>query len=215
MKISGEKIFSFFKRNAVYFVLAFCILAIGISAMFAIIHENDRLMGGDQTLDVDGGTDAPVGDDNNDDAGVNEPVDVKVNFIMPVENAKAITEYSEMMVFNSTLSRYSAHKAIDFYADEGTPVYAVFDGTVTAVENSVLKGYSVTIDHGNGLETVYNSLADGDCVSVGQTVKQGDILGEVSVSNRQEYKSGAHLHFEVRENGKAIDPETYLDLGNK
>lgn len=212
MKISGDKILTFFKRNAVYFVLAFCILAIGISAMFAIIHENNRLTEGGSSLDVDLET-PPESDDK--DSGVNEPVDSKVTFILPVESAKAITEYSETMVFNSTLSLYSAHKAVDFYADEGAPVYAVADGVVSAVESSVLKGYTVTIDHGNGLYTVYNSLADGDMVSVGQQVSQGDIIGEVSVSNRQEYKSGAHLHFEVIENGETIDPEAYLDLGNK
>jgi murein DD-endopeptidase MepM/ murein hydrolase activator NlpD len=73
----------------------------------------------------------------------------------------------------------------------------------------------VTIDHGNGLKTVYNSLADGDSVTEGQVVKAGDVIGQVSVTNRQEYKSGAHLHFEVLENGDSIDPIKYLNMDNK
>ena len=41
-------------------------------------------------------------------------------------------------------------------------------------------------------------------------MKKGDTIATVSDNNRQEYKDGAHLHFEVIENGKKIDPETYL-----
>jgi murein DD-endopeptidase MepM/ murein hydrolase activator NlpD len=65
------------------------------------------------------------------------------------------------------------------------------------------------------LVTVYNSLADGESVTVGEQVKKGDVLGQVSSSNRQESKSGAHLHFEVKENGENIDPIKYLDVQEK
>ncbi|MBE7089341.1 MAG: M23 family metallopeptidase [Clostridiales bacterium] len=235
MKDTGTKFLTFLKRNAVYFVLAFCILAIGISAMFAIIHENSILPdsnlpsadagngngnedgGGSNT---DSGNNGNSGENNNDPSqdvenpgsDVTEPVITTITFIMPVENATSIGEYSETMVFNSTLSRYSAHKAVDFFAEEGTPVLAVYDGTVENIENSLLKGYIITIDHGNGLKTVYNSLADGDNVTVGQKVSQGDVIGEVSVTNRQEYKDGAHLHFEVLEEGVVINPDKYLSF---
>jgi murein DD-endopeptidase MepM/ murein hydrolase activator NlpD len=134
---------------------------------------------------------------------------------MPVENPTSIGEYSESMVFNSTLGRFSAHMAIDFFADEGTDVLAVYDGKISKIENTLLKGTTITIEHGNGLYTVYNSLADGDSVSVGQKVKQGDVIGQVSLTNRQEYKSGAHLHFEVIENGENIDPSKYLAFEEK
>lgn len=245
MKNSGTKILTFFKRNAVYFVLAFCILAIGISAMFAIIHENSILPdsnlpsadagngnenedGGNENNNDDSGStdsgntndpsdelDNPSQDVEKPDTDVTEPVVTTITFIMPVENATSIGEYSETMVFNSTLSRYSAHKAIDFFAEEGAPVLAVYDGTIENIENSILKGYIITIDHGNGLKTVYNSLADGDNVTIGQKVSQGDVIGEVSVTNRQEYKSGAHLHFEVHEEGAVINPDKYLSFEEK
>ena len=144
-----------------------------------------------------------------------EPVQETITFIMPVSEVTSISEYTTTMVFNSTLDRYQTHTAIDFYAQEGTPVYAVWKGTIESVTNDLLKGVTVIIDHGNGLKTVYNSLADGDAVSVGQTVKQGDIIGEVSVTNRQEYGEGAHLHFEVLENGVVIDPIKYLTIDEK
>lgn len=62
---------------------------------------------------------------------------------------------------------------------------------------------------------MYNSLADGDSVTVGQKISQGAKIGEVSLTNRQEYKEGAHLHFEMIESGKAVDPAKYLTFANK
>lgn len=225
MNNSGERIVNFLKKNAVYFVLAFCVLAIGLSIMFAVISENNKLTANNPPVNEGGNTETP--DDNHGDDTPNEnpddnptdtpsddkPVVTEIKFIMPVANATSVGDFATM-VFNSTLSRFESHKALDFYADEGTPVFAVYGGTVESVTNSVLKGYTVTIDHGNGLKTVYNSLAEG-VVTEGQQVSQGDVIGAVSTTNRQEYKSGAHLHFEVIENGETINPEKYLELENK
>jgi murein DD-endopeptidase MepM/ murein hydrolase activator NlpD len=134
---------------------------------------------------------------------------------MPVDAPENITEYSETMVFNKTLKRYSAHLATDFFAQEGTPVKAVYEGKIEKVENNLLTGVSITIDHGDGLKTVYNSIESGDLVEVGQTVSKGQVIGHVSVSNRQESGYGAHLHFEVIENGETIDPVKYLVIDEK
>ena len=46
-------------------------------------------------------------------------------------------------------------------------------------------------------------------------MKKGDKIGEASVTNRQEYKSGAHLHFEVSEKGVSVDPAKYLTFDEK
>ncbi len=193
----------FLKRNAVYIVLALCILAVSFSIVFMLINKESDL-----SLDKDIPS-ISIPDDEN--VSVVKPIE----FIMPVSNPTSIGEYGETMVFNSTLNRYTAHLAMDFYAPEGSDAVAVYDGTVLSVESTFLQGTTVTIDHGNGLYSIYNSLADGDSVSVGQEVKQGDIIGQVSTSNRQEYKAGAHLHFEVKENGQLIDPAKYLDLQEK
>lgn len=204
----------FLKKNAVYCVLALCILAIGLSITVAVIRGNTA----DEMTNA--GIEQPLPDDENEQTGTtpepdDEPVVETVTFLMPITNCTAILDYSEQMVFNQTLNRYSAHMAIDFFAPEGTQVYAVSGGVIESVTNDVLKGVSITIDHGNGLKTVYNSLADGEYVYIGKTVNKGDVIGEVSVSNKQEYKSGAHLHFEVIENGEKIDPSKYLVISEK
>ena len=56
---------------------------------------------------------------------------------------------------------------------------------------------------------------DGDKVVKGQKVSKGDVIGAVSVTNRQEYKDGAHIHFEVSEKGVTIDPAKYMDISEK
>lgn len=220
MKKSNKKAVTFIKRNALNLILATCILAIGLSIVLALMSKN-----GSTNIGSVGDApviETPVDKPNQDDSLVDNPTDVPdvpvsapIEFIMPVANATGMSEYSEQMVFNSTLGRFTVHMAIDFYAIEGTKVLAVYKGTVESVENTLLHGTTITIDHGNGLKTVYNSLADGDSVVVGQSVEQGQVIGEVSVTNRQEYKDGAHLHFQVIENGEVIDPVKYLNLVEK
>ncbi len=219
MKNSNGKVITFIKRNALYIILAACILAIGLSITFILINKQTKLDSGnvDDKPVVETPIDPPVDDtpvDKPDDTP-DLPVTTVIEFIVPVANATSIGEYSEQMVFNSTLGRFSAHLAIDFFAPEDTDVLAVYDGTIESVDTTLLHGTTITIDHGNGLKTVYNSLADGETVSVGQAVTKGQVIGQVSVSNRQEYKDGAHLHFQVIEDGEIIDPAKYLKIAEK
>ncbi len=222
MKNSNGKVITFIKKNALYLILAFCILAVGFSVMLTLlIGEQGNTVNIDDTPVIDTPVekpDEPVIDtpvEKPDDPVIDTPVTTVIEFILPVSNATSIGEYSETMVFNSTLGRYTAHLAIDFFAPEGTEVFAAYSGTIESVENTLLGGTTITINHGDGLKSVYNSLADGDIVSVGQTVEKGQVIGHVSVTNRQEYKDGAHLHFQVIENGDVIDPAKYLLLQEK
>lgn len=219
MKNSNGKVITFIKKNALYLILATCILAVGLSVMLMLLSNETATDTGnvDDTPVVETPIDPPIDDTPvvNPDDTPDTPVVTVIEFIMPVANATSIGEYSEQMVFNSTLGRFSAHLAIDFFAPEGTEVLAVYGGTVESVDTTLLHGTTITIDHGNGLKTVYNSLADGDLVTVGQTVSKGQTIGQVSVTNRQEYKEGAHLHFQVIENGDVIDPTKYLEIAEK
>ena len=209
----SNKLISFIKRNAVYIVVALCILAVGLTVTFSLLANQNKSI----TIEKPIENDSPVINETplTPDTPVDNPVEEIIEFILPVENYTSIEHYSDTMVFNSTLKRYSSHQATDFIAPEGSKVYCVWAGKVESVENTLLQGVSVTVDHGNGLKTVYNSLADGNAVKVGQTLEQGDVIGHVSVTNRQEYKDGAHLHFEVMENGEYIDPAKYLEISEK
>lgn len=222
---------NFFRKNAAYIVLALCIVAIGLSITFVMLDRSNGIRTEEAnraSIDDNTGDKTQTGDTETPDTSETteptvDPVDPEpetpvssvISFILPVENFTAISDYTDTLKFNATLKRYEAHKAIDFYAEEGTPVFAAYGGTVSDIETTLLTGTTVTIDHGNGLFTVYNSLADGDDVFVGQTVLQGAEIGEVSVTNRQESSGGAHLHFQVIENGAAIDPAKYLSVQDK
>lgn len=214
-----SKTLNFFRRNAAYIVLALCVLAIGLTAALVTVTRSNMLDAEDdarQQAQVDNTTD--VEENENPTSGEEQPetpVAKMFSFIIPVERTTAVEDYSDGLVYNATLKRYEAHKAMDFFAEQGTPVYAAEDGVITDINTTLLTGTTVTIDHGNGVYTVYNSLADGDMVFVGQTVKQGAQIGEVSSSNRQEASEGAHLHFYVLENGETINPAKYLASAEK
>ena len=135
---------------------------------------------------------------------------------MPVQGASIIKDYvGASVVYNQTLGLYTGHKAIDFAAEEGTAVSCVYDGVIESIEISKVNGTTVMVDHGNGLKSVYNSIEAVESLQEGATVLKGDALGTVSANNKTEYLDGAHLHFEVWENGEKIDPTKYLTIDGK
>ncbi len=206
-----------------YVALAICVVAMAISVVvFLIVGDNsntvdnstNQTQNGGVSDNLGSGDQSNSGDINDGDLVPNEPTISRITFIMPVDG-EILNDFSDTPVFSATLNRYSSHMAIDFSAKEGSPVYAVYAGTVSNVTNSITKGVTVTIDHGNDLFTVYNSLEDIEDVQIGEVVNQGDVIGYVSTTNKQELSDGPHLHFEVIESGKYIDPEKYLNLSEK
>ncbi|MGC4941388.1 peptidoglycan DD-metalloendopeptidase family protein [Kribbella sp. DT2] len=100
------------------------------------------------------------------------------------------------------------HTGQDFPAAIGTPVRAVTAGTVR-VEHPAWAGNLVRIDHGNGLETLYAHLSSID-VPNGTHVQAGQRIGAVGTEGNS---TGAHLHFEVRLGGDAVNPMPFLATG--
>jgi len=94
------------------------------------------------------------------------------------------------------------HPGLDIAGDRGQPVYATATGTVrqSGWENGY--GNVITIDHGFGLQTRYGHLLKSE-VKVGGKVKRGDLIGRVGSTGRS---TGYHLHYEVRANGKLVNP---------
>lgn len=99
----------------------------------------------------------------------------------------------------------SYHQGVDIGVSVGTSVHASSGGTV--VQAGWMGGYGnvVFIQHGNGIQTRYGHLSR-ILVSVGQTVKQGDVIAR---SGNTGNSTGPHLHFEIRVNGTAVNPLTY------
>lgn len=151
-----------------------------------------------------------------DEPSSDKPVDNKIIFVMPVANSSIIKDYtSSTVVYNQTLGVYTGHMGIDFGAESGSEVYAVYAGRIESITTSYLKGTTITIDHGNGLKSIYNSIEALETLEEGQSVSAGQVIGSVSDNNRQEYKDGPHLHFEVTLDGEWVDPSDYLMITEK
>jgi murein DD-endopeptidase MepM/ murein hydrolase activator NlpD len=103
------------------------------------------------------------------------------------------------------------HTGIDFRGDTGDPIRATAAGSVTIAGSSGGYGKMVEIDHGNGFATRYGHLSEID-VDVGDTVRSSAIVGKLGSTGRS---TGPHLHYEVRVKGEAVDPQKFLDTGER
>jgi murein DD-endopeptidase MepM/ murein hydrolase activator NlpD len=103
-------------------------------------------------------------------------------------------------------SSVSAHAGEDMSAPPGTPVLAPAAGLVVLAEPLFVRGNAVILDHGHGVLSGYWHLSKLH-VSLGDQVKPGQLLGEVGSTG---LSTGAHLHWELRIDGIAVDPLQWL-----
>lgn len=93
--------------------------------------------------------------------------------------------------------------------NEATNVVAALSGTVLNVKDEVLKGTVVTIEHKNGVQTVYTGVYDV-AVKAGDEIKQGAVIGKTGLS-QLEPDSGNVVHFEVIKDEVKVNPEIVMD----
>lgn len=144
---------------------------------------------------------------------VNAPA---VTYTIPVENFSILKEYSDTdLMYNATLKRWEAHKALDLSASEGASVMAVASGRVAQVYSNYLEGTVVVIEHDNNMKSLYSSLAQDVNVKVGDMVNAGDVIGKVGNTANGEHTDGAHLHFEFYRDGIKVNPNEYIAFTEK
>jgi murein DD-endopeptidase MepM/ murein hydrolase activator NlpD len=102
------------------------------------------------------------------------------------------------------------HPGIDFKGAKGDPVHVTADGKVVFTGPKGGYGNCIIVQHKNDFQTLYGHLSHID-VQDGQSVSTGDVIGKVGSTGRS---TGAHLHYEVRKNGKPINPIKFLTLNN-
>lgn len=198
------------KKNRIiaWVVAAVSVLVIAATVTLAVVLTR----GGNADVPVD----APV-DDPSD-----QPIDIPVippydnadadtmRFGLPIENGNVIRESSlASLVYMPSLNMWKTHNGVDFAATENAPVLSVADGKVTSVEQTTLEGVVVAIDHGEGVVSVYKSLASAS-VSVGDEVKLGGEIGKAGTM-LTENSDGFHVHLEMTVNGTLTDPLEYVD----
>ncbi|KIL36661.1 hypothetical protein SD71_06555 [Cohnella kolymensis] len=117
------------------------------------------------------------------------------------ERQAALVEYNQQFI---------PHMAVDLARKDAKEfeVLAAMSGKVSVAEQNTVNGYEVQIEHPNGLVTIYQSLKDLK-VQVGDEVEQGDLIATAGESEF-EPAEGIHVHFEVHNNGKSVNPATLI-----
>jgi len=99
------------------------------------------------------------------------------------------------------------HEGVDFSAPKGTEIYSTGDGVVVNARKSNRHyGNTIKIDHGYGYVTVYAHMEDFS-VKKGEHVKRGQVIGTVGNTGKS---TAPHLHYEVRKNGRPLNPIHYF-----
>lgn len=130
--------------------------------------------------------------------------------IMPIKKneCKLVSGFGSR--YHPILHYRRMHSGVDLTARNGTKVYATGDGTIESSGRNE-KGFSgygvvVVVNHHNGFKTLYAHLNDTQ-VKPGQKVKRGELIGHVGSTGLSQ---GPHLHYEVIQNGKKVNPVYYF-----
>lgn len=212
-----------------YLILAACILVVAAVTVTVVFAANDwfrsditldnvnKPTAPDDTKDPDDPV-SPVEPDNPDDgnkpAEPDKPTVTETTFALPVSNMNVINVFD--FGKDVSLGHWHFHTGLDMAASAGSAVVACLDGTVDEVViDDKLDGTTVTIQHENGLKTVYSYIDIKEGLKKGDKIKRGEQIGTVSEPEGAEFKQEAHLHFEVIENGEKKDPAIFLDIAEK
>ena len=148
------------------------------------------------------GSPPPPPPEDNDDGGRSAAYS-GAGFAYPVRYAGVSSPFGNR--YHPVLKRYILHTGVDLVA-KYVPLRAAKAGVVTFAGNMSGYGKIIIIRHDNGYETRYAHLSVIS-TNVGEHVNQGDLIGKTGNSGRT---TGAHLHFEVRQNGVPKNPMKYL-----
>lgn len=189
-------------------VLVVSALIIGLVAAFGkdkTPTPDDNPPAGDVTPAPDTGKPAP-----DTDTDTSEPTPTV--YLAPATGIVSKSHDDTLPVFSVTMGDWRVHQGIDIATAEGADVYATAAGTVKLIWSDPLMGECLSIDHGNGVVSIYKNLSPemAEGIVTGASVKAGQTLGKVGDTAMIESGDSAHLHFEMEYNGESVDPVTYI-----
>jgi len=125
-------------------------------------------------------------------------------FRFPLQNYRISSSYG--MRENPVTGNIVLHQGIDLAAPEGTEVFAAADGTVIEIGDDPIYGIYIIISHSDRWTSLYGHLQRVE-TALRQSVKSGTLIGRVGSTGQS---TGPHLHFELRQDGRALDPSGRL-----
>ena len=133
-----------------------------------------------------------------------------VDFRRPLVSQRRTALYGDKRVlrYPDGHGEASYHWGIDYGVPTGTPISAPAAGRVVLAENRITTGWTLIIEHLPGMFSIYMHLSALQ-VTAGQLVQRGQLLGQSGATG---FATGPHLHWELRINNVAVDPEALLEL---
>lgn len=174
-------------------------------------RENDNIA--DETANANAGTNTADSTDKPATTTTTAKT-VSLDDILSPVAGKEITmaySYNTTPVYSVTLGEYrSDHMGADISAKVGDSVKACLDGKIEKIYDDAKLGKCIVINHGSNIKTVYGNLDEKVSVKEGQSVTKGTVIGKVGTTAKFEVDDPPHVHFEIWQNGKSIDPAKYI-----
>ena len=172
-------------------------------------HKNENMSKNTSKNEAEKQVNAEV-EEENDIEDKNLEANSNVEFLKPIEG-EIVKEFSmDSLIYSETLQEWVTHRGIDIKGEKDADVKATADGKIKAIKTDPRYGISVTIEHKNGIVSVYSCLLNADMIHENDEVKQGQVIGKVGNSGVFETATGIHLHFELLKNGEYINPEMLI-----
>ncbi len=142
----------------------------------------------------------------------NTGIDAVTEYLAPATGVVSKHHDLSVPVYSATMNDWRVHNGIDIATAEGADVLATAAGTVKSVWNDPFMGTCLSLDHGNGVVSIYKNLSEtlADGIAEGTKVSVSQKLGSVGNTAIIEGADAAHLHFEMEYNGESADPLTYI-----
>ena len=214
MKTFLLKMKYFCKRNIYPITVSFCtVLILSIITLSAYTSIKNSNSGLEQTNSVIS-DEQPVNNISDGEENVPEPVkdETQIIFERPFVGASITKEFADTsLLYDKTTKLWCTHQGIDLACEEGTAVKAVYDGTISKIESSMMNGTVVYLKINENLTVVYKGLSSDVSIKEGDSVKKGSQIGKVT-SFLAEKADGIHLHLELLEKEKLVDPTKYFSF---
>jgi murein DD-endopeptidase MepM/ murein hydrolase activator NlpD len=133
-------------------------------------------------------------------------LDVNNDFSFPLKNYRISSDFGPRI--NPVTGAFRVHEGLDLAAPTGTEVFATRSGTVAEIGSNAVYGNYIIIRHSDGWSSLYGHLSKIE-ITAQSTVQSGMLIGRVGSTGQS---TGPHLHFELRKNGTAQNPGSYLDF---
>lgn len=141
-----------------------------------------------------------------------EPEETPVHqLVPPLTDFSILNPFSDgELVKSETTGTWQTHNGVDLSCETGSDVFAIDTGTIREVCNDALWGYTISIDHDNGVVSRYCGLDGSVEVREGDTVQSRQKIGVIGNTPDIESALEPHLHLEVQKGGAYVDPTAYF-----